>query len=287
MSMTTTTDHRHVDSDGLLRLDEQKSLGTYLADLWRVRDFILTLPASNAHAQHQRSVLGNLWLLLNPLMFAGVYLLVFGVLFGANREIHNYPGFLIVGLFTFLYTSRVANTGTRVVHNNAALIQSISFPRAAMPIATNLSELTTHIPALGAMIVLVALTGETPGVGWLLVVPALALQTIFNLGVALIVARLAFHFYDVSQFIPHVLRLWMYLSGVLYSVDFVSDRTTGVILTLFETNPMYIMVTLFRNALLDGAFVPAVWVAASIWAFGSVTVGLLFFKARELEYGSV
>jgi teichoic acid transport system permease protein len=264
-------------------------VGDYLAALWRRRDFILMVPLGRLRAQTHSTVLGGLWHLLNPLLFAAVYYFVFGIIFQGRDDIPNYAAFLVAGLFTFFFTQRVASTGARAITGNASLMGQVNFPRAALPLSATIAETISHMWSILALIAVVLLTGEPLSMTWLLIVPILLLQCAFNLGFAMVIARLAFHFRDIQQFLPYVLRMWLYLSGIFYTLEFVEQRLSGMrwLVTLFELNPAYAYASLTRAALLSdydvGGFEVVV---ATTWALGLVIGGFLFFRAREVEYAN-
>ncbi|MBW3620826.1 MAG: ABC transporter permease [Actinobacteria bacterium] len=271
------------------------SLRGYFADLWAHRDFLLTVPLGELRAQNQNSALGNAWHLLNPLLLAGVYYLVFGIILQASRGVDYYPAFLIIGIMTYSFVGKVVQAGARTVVSNLKLIQSIRFPRASLPLAATISETIAHGPALLTMFGLVWLTSLAeadlppigPSWGWLLVFPATALMAIFGLGLALITARATFHFRDVQQVLPYVLRIWMYLSGMFYPLSFVSERAGDRtwMVWLFQANPLWQFFRIFREALIEGRATPWVWGAATAWSVAVVVLGFLYFRANEAEYG--
>jgi teichoic acid transport system permease protein len=262
-------------------------LRAYLRDIWDRRDFVVTVPLGELRAQNQNTVLGSFWHLLNPLFLAGVYYLVFGVIFNAQRGIENYPAFLIIGIFIYTYTGKAATSGARTVVANVKLIQSINFPRSVLPIAAMLAEAYAQLPAVLTMLVLVWLTGGSPSLAWLLIVPALLVQSLFNLGLAFFAARLTFHFRDVQQLLPYLLRVWMYLSGLFYTAEFVLPRAGPTLTTVFKANPLYEYMTIARDALIGPGFDPAMWAAATAWAVVVFVAGFLFFRAYEAEYSLV
>lgn len=283
------------------RIGVTPSLREYLVQLWQQREFVATVSTGELRAQNQNTVLGNLWHLLNPLLLAGVYYLVFGVILGARGGIDYYPAFLIIGIMTYQYAGKVMQAGARTVVSNLKLIQSVRFPRATLPLASTLSETQAHIPALGVMMVLVVGTSPfaddpslpvlLPRPSWLLVIPAMALLVLFGMGLALVTARLTFHFRDVEHLLPYLLRLWMYLSGMFFPVSFVEERVGegSVLVTLFKANPLWEFFTMFRGALMGdavtgGPFDPAVWLAAAAWSVALCLLGFQYFRANEAEY---
>lgn len=263
-------------------------LGEYLRRFWARRDFILAVPIGQLRAQTQNTALGAGWHLLNPLFTAAIYYFVFGVLFGGDGRVENYPAFLVVGIFTFLYTNRSVMAGAKSVTSNLGLVSQINFPRLALPTAASVAETISHGVAILALLVMVPILGGSPAWTWLLVVPALILQATFNLGVAMVVARLAFQYRDIDNLLPHLLRFWMYTSGLFFTVDFVIDAVgaDNLIVTLFLSNPAYIHMSLMRDAFLGRSdALPAMWVGAVVWSLIAVIAGFWFFRAREVEYG--
>lgn len=260
----------------------------YLRRFWARRDFILAVPIGQLRAQTQNTAIGAGWHLLNPLFTAAIYYFVFGVLFGGAGRVENYPAFLVVGIFTFLYTNRTLMAGAKSVTSNLGLVSQINFPRLALPTAATVAETISHAVAVLALLVMVPILGAPPAWSWLLVVPALLLQATFNLGAAMIVARLAFQYRDMDNLLPHLLRFWMYTSGLFFTVDFVSDAigVDSPFVTLFRANPAYIHMSLMRDALLGRSDAsPEMWLGGVIWSVVTVVAGFWFFRAREVEYG--
>jgi teichoic acid transport system permease protein len=104
------------------------------------------------------------------------------------------------------------------------------------------------------MVVLAAIvlgTGEPLTWYWLLAIPALLLQTIFNIGVGMLVARLGAQVNDFSQLLPFLLRTWLYVSGVLFNISTLGIKTHRWIVVALQLNPAALYITLIRNALLQ------------------------------------
>lgn len=266
----------------LVKLGVRAPLRQYLPQIWAKRDFALTVSFGQLRAQNMNSVLGSLWHLLNPLLQAGVYYVIFGVLLGARGDADNYVAFLITGLFVFYFTQKAMTAGSRTVISNLPLIQSMSFPRAILPLSAVLTECIAQLPAIATMLALVLVTGEPLHVGWLLLVPAYVLQALFNLGVAFVTARLTFHFRDMEQLLPYVIRLWFYLSGIFFGAERVPE---GWLRTLFELNPLYVYITVTRQILLQEVSGTTTWLYAGLWALVALVGGFLYFRGHESEYG--
>ncbi len=226
----------------------------YITELWRRRHFILAFATARNIAMYTEAKLGQLWQVLTPLLNAGVYFLIFGLLLHINRGIPNYLAFLVTGVFVFNFTQRAFITTSSVVTESLPLIRALQFPRAALPLAYVVIELEQMVLAMAVLIVIVLASGEPITWYWLLVIPALLLQTIFNIGIGLFAARLGAQVNDFSQLLPFLMRTWLYLSGVLFSIQNLdlskSSSVPGWAVPLLESNPAAVYITLVRNSLL-------------------------------------
>jgi teichoic acid transport system permease protein len=272
----------------LQRVGARRTLREYLRDLWAWRDFVWALPTNELRSQNQDTVFGQLWHLLNPLMLAAVYYVVFGRILGIARggfqDPLEYVRFLVVGVLAFNLFRTTVRSGARIITKNRNLVQSISFPRVILPLSAVIEEGLSHIATLTAMWVVLLITGVVPTAHWLMVVPILFVQLLFNLGLTMIVGRVTFHFRDVSQMVPYVLRIWFYISGVIVPMEgrFVGNDTALFILQL---NPAYAFVEMSRDAFIHGQFVPSRWAVAGAWTLVLLVFGFWFFRRAESEYG--
>ena len=155
---------------------------------------------------------------LTPLLNSAVYYLVFGILFQANRGISHYIAYLVTGVFIFGFTERSIVVGSTVMRANIALIRALHFPRACLPLAYVMVEFQQLLLSMLVLFTIVLSTGEPLTWYWLLLAPVMVLQATFNMGAALIMARLGAGAQDVSQLVPFLTRIWRYFCGVMYSI---------------------------------------------------------------------
>jgi teichoic acid transport system permease protein len=245
----------------------------------------MAIPSAELQAQHRNTALGSLWHLLDPLFSVAIWWLLFGVILNVTRGVDNVVGFLAIGVFAFHFTMKAVKSGARAITSNEGLLRAISFPRAILPLSVVLAEFMALGYALSAMFIVVLLTGEEPAWTWLLIVPMVSIQFLFNAGLALFMARLADHFRDVVQILPYGLRVWGMISGVFYPVaNRLDDHPT--LFAIMKVNPAYLFMELPRRAILDNT-APTLgeWMTLAIWAVAMLIVGFLFFLGRENEYG--
>lgn len=270
---------------GLTSSTARQPVGAYVREIWRRRDFATALAAGKKSSQYRDTVLGRLWQVLGPILNAIVYYFIFGVLLQTSKGVENFPAFLIVGVFTFTFTQRVVTGGTRAIVSNRNLIRAIHFPRAVLPLAVIIEEFSQQVVSLGILAVIVLLTGEPITWMWLLVVPITILQTMFNTGLCLLVARWTAASRDVTQLIPFVIQTWRYLSGVMFSIPVFTADLAPWVETVLYLNPLTEYIELMRHALLTGYPAPPIlWVFATGWAVVSLVAGFVVFYRAEESY---
>ena len=309
---------------GLKLSGARPSLARYVAMLWQRRHFIVGYATARNVSMYTDAKLGQIWQVLTPLLNAGVYYLIFGLLFQAARGVQNYPAFLITGVFIFAFTERSIVTGSNVMRANLQLIRALYFPRASLPLAYVIVELQQMLVGMVVLIPIMLISGEYPSWYWLLIIPTVLLQTMFNTGAALIVARLGGSIADVSELIPFFLRITRYFCGVMYMVTTLPAVVPGWALKVLSLNPPAVFISLVRvafmrtyrvnspgnqpynaanchlfhvpptgqkpNAALQ-AYCHAVvtnndlWIAAVGWGVAFFVIGIIFFWLAENKYG--
>jgi teichoic acid transport system permease protein len=307
---------------GLKLSGARPSLWSYLATLWRRRYFIWGYATARSVSMYTEARLGQLWQVLTPLLNAGVYYLIFGLLFQAQRGVQHYPAFLLAGVFVFAFTERSIVTGSNVMRANLSLIRALHFPRASLPLAYVLVELQQMLVGFVVLIPVILVSGEPLTWYWFLLIPAVLLQSIFNIGAALIVARLGGSMQDVSELIPFFLRISRYFCGVMYMITILPATVPQWGLKVLSLNPPAVFISLVRVALMKSyrtdapgtqpsnptkcayfrttagklhpelqAYCHAVvtnndlWIAALGWGIVFFLIGIVFFWQAESKYG--
>ena len=239
---------------GLRPSAARPSVPAYLRQLWRRWSFIMAFATARNIAMYTEARLGQLWQVLTPLLNVAVYWLIFGIILNTSKGIPDFISFLVVGVFVFNYTQRAFISTSTVISDSLPLIRALQFPRAALPLAYVIIELQQMFLSMAVLVVIILVKGEPLTWYWLLAIPALLLQTLFNVGVGLFVARLGSTVNDFSQLLPFLLRTWMYMSGVLFSVLTLSQSSFGKahpeLVAVLQVNPAAIYITLMRNSLL-------------------------------------
>lgn len=277
------------EQHGLRPAGARPSLAHYTRQLWGYRHFIASYADARLAASFSTARLGRLWQVLTPLVNAAVYYLVFGVVLNTRDAVPNFIAYLCTGLFVFTFTQTAVLTGMQSISGQLGLVRALQFPRACLPIATTLTHLQSVVVAMVVLLGIVVATGDPVTPHWLYLVPALLLQSVFNTGLALAVARLGASVTDLRQLMPYVMRTWMYASGVFYTVEVFAEHLPPTVATAVQMNPMLVYIELARDALLAkpplSAPIADRWLLGGGWALLALVVGYLYFWRGEPEYG--
>jgi ABC-type polysaccharide/polyol phosphate export permease len=225
-------------------------------------------------------VFGQIWLVLNPLLLAGVYFVLVDIL----RHGHRPPGFLahLVGaVFAYYFVSDVVRRSIRSVTSGGRLILNTSFPRTLLP----LSAVVTGVKRFGPMMLIyipIHLLSHRPiGATLLWLVPIFLLMTVLACGLAMIVSAAQVYFRDLKNFLPYALRIWLYVSPVLYT----AAQMPHPYRFMLWANPLGPLLAGWSNVLDHGiAPTPHQMIAGAIWAIGLFVAGAVFFISREREF---
>jgi ABC-2 type transport system permease protein len=264
---------------------------SYASQLFATRELLGNLVQREVKGKYRRTVLGQLWSLLNPIATMLVYTIVFSVIFRARPAVGDpsgldiYPLWLMCGLLTWTYFTRVVTGGLSSIVSNAGLIKKVYFPRMQLPFAVTLSTGFTWAIELGLLVVALWIFGGFP-IPWIpLLILAMALLALFATGLAMLLSILNVHFRDTQHLTAIVIQMWFYLSPVIYPISLVEDaaRDHGDwILTLYRLNPMERFIAVFRSLLYDNAW-PLLddALVCVAWAVGTFVVGYLVFVRNE------
>ncbi len=264
-----------------------------LDELSNARELMVNLTLRELRGKYKRSVLGWAWSLLNPLVTMAVFTVVFLVFLGVDVPLGRPSGmeifafFLLCGLLPWNFLSNGVNGGMTALLNNATLIKKVYFPREVLVAANVASWLVSLVIELGVLAVALMVAGNFV-VPWIpAVVVLVALQSVFVVGIGLLLSVLNVYFRDVQHLMAILLQFWFYSTPIVYPLDVVplTVELFGADLpvrALYQLNPMVGFVEAYRDLLYDLSLPPlgdvAYLVLASAVALG---LGLAVFNRLE------
>ncbi len=236
------------------------SLWAGFKSLYARRETIRFLVSSNLQAGHRDKVLGHLWSLLDPLFFAAVYFVVFGLLFGQTSRGHggSFLIYLVIGVFAWRFMDGSVMQASACIRGRRGLIHEINFPKAVFPISICLSRLYDFLWGQIALLLILLLTGTAFSLHALWVPLVIFLQLLFITGLAFIVAYLGAFFADTVNVVTVGMRLWFYSSPLFYYVEDIVGPDGNVIhkgliperyQAIFMLNPVACFFELYRDCL--------------------------------------
>ena len=275
-----------VDGSGFTRVGRRPGFWAYLKQVWDFRHFILFDSKSRIAGESSDDSLGRTWMVLNPILQGAAYFLVFGIMLNTSRGIENFIAYLIIGVFMYRFTATTIVAGSKAISGNHALVTAFNFPRMTLPIAINVREMMRHTTTYITMFALILLVPPLEPITWkwLIFIPIVALQFLFNLGLSFILARIVADWNDFTHIIAFGTRIWMYLSAVFYSTDRFADLP--IVLNLMHANPLFNVLDMTRDVILYDTFPePIRWLVLGSWTVGVLVIGTIMFWQGEEKYG--
>ena len=255
----------------------------YFRELWRRRAFAAEMSRATMRGEKTSTFFGQAWLVLNPLLLAAVYYLLITIL----RGHHDPQAFvhLTLALFAFQMVSSAINTGTTSVVSSGKLLINTAFPRLLIPLSAVRTAVFRFLPTVPVYLFfhVIFLTGVWSPTMFLSLY-FLGAMVVFGAGLAAFFATVQVYFRDTSSFLPYFIRIWMYLSPVLWMPENIAHFSKTIV-TLIQLNPMYAMLGGYTEAIQESKVPDAgLFVSSGLWALAVAAIGFVFFISRERDF---
>jgi ABC-type polysaccharide/polyol phosphate export permease len=243
-----------------------------LARFWPV---VQNMVVQELRVRYQRSILGFLWTLLNPLLMLATLCVVFSHLV---KTVANYPLFLLAGMVPWSLLSVSLNDSALCIIANEGLIRKIYVPKLIFPLSRVLISLVTFVFSLGAMLLVLWPLGARPSLPFFALPLVVGLFATFTLGLSLVVATANTFYRDCGHLISVFLQAWYFVTPILYPVTDFPESLRW----LFRLNPAYYFIEMFHVVLVFGRWPGMGLLAtAAVIATVSLGVGYAVFKSQE------
>lgn len=235
--------------------------------VWRRREILGTLVERDLRVRYSRSLLGYVWTVLDPLLMASVYFVVFTFVFDAGKRVADTPYFLYLlsGLLGWQWFTGSVNDTAKSLIQEARLVRSTNLPREVWVIRCVIAkgvEYLLSLPVLIGFTIFYVIRGQAH-LDWELVLfpLGLVLQFVLLVGLGLLLAPITVLATDMQRVVRIVLRFMFYLSPVLYGSHAVPDQLQ----TVLRFNPLNGILSLYRAGLFERSVSwPAVGVSAVV-----------------------
>lgn len=251
----------------------------WIKKITEYRDLVFFLVRTDIVQNYKQTIIGPLWAVIQPLILMVVFTFIFGKVSEINIGTNNiaYPIFVYSGMlpWNLMRTTVLRSSNALVANRN--LVQRVYFPREFLVLVQLLSALFDFLIAFCIFIVLMLVFDAPFQTQMPLVIFMIFGISIMSIGIGFFLSALNARFRDVTQGIPYVIQVWMYISPVIYPPDFI----TGPLTFVNYINPMTGYLEATRGILLGTPFETV----NLIYSFGLTlvvfTLGWLYFHHEE------
>lgn len=257
-----------------------------LKELWQYRDLVFLFVKRNYTTRYKQTILGPLWLILNPLITVALYALVFGSLAGLSTDGSPQFAFYLCSNAIWSYFSTCITNTANTFTNNASVMGKVYFPRLVMPVSaviTGILDLFIQLVMLAVVLIVYTAKGTPFNIGGVIAISPLIIMQValLGLGCGIIVAACTTKYRDLAVLVSFGVQLWMYASPVVYTTTTVPERFRNI----YMCNPMAPIISSWRYAILGiGEFPVAFWGISWIVTAAVLILGVLLFSRIEKTF---
>lgn len=258
-----------------------------LREVFRYRNLIWLFTKRSLTVSYKQTILGPLWLFINPILTSIVQLVVFGNI--AQLSTEGVPQFLfyLTGNTIWNYFSSCVTTNASTFVNNSQLFGKVYFPRLTVPISNVLSAVILFgIQML--LVVLLVVFYMIRGMlspnwwAWLLLPVILAVLGIMGMAFGIIISSVTTKYRDLSVLVGFGMQLWMYATAVVYPLSSIGQ---GWLRNVLLANPVTACVELFRYAILGaGTLMPGHLAISAGVTLVAALAGIVIFNRTERTF---
>lgn len=272
--------HTHISS-------KHRMLDLNLKEVWRYRDLILLFTKRTFTLTYKQTVLGPVWIFLNPLISSFIYAFVFGGIAGIGTDGVPQILFYLSSNAIWIYFSGCVTKNAGTFTANANVFGKVYFPRLTIPVSNVLASIVQF--GVQMILVLVFLTYylfteqvDPNWAAWLLIPVVLLHLGLLGLGCGIIISSLTTKYRDLSILVGFGVQLWMYATPIVYPMSQLGD---GWMKTILQINPVTAPVEVFRYAILgQGTIMPEYLVISGVISILVVAVGIVIFNKVEKTF---
>lgn len=249
-----------------------------IQEIKRYKYLILQLIRRDILARYKRSFLGVAWTMLNPLGMMIILSVVFSQLFSS---VQSYPAYLLSGLIAWNFFAQGTNAAMSGLVWGGGLIQRIYIPRTSFGVSAIGTALVNLVLSIVPLIFVMLVSRTNIHLSILYLPVSIIVLACFSLGIGLILSTMAVYFPDVTEMYQIILLAWMYLTPIIYPESILPANLH----VIFDLNPMYYLIRLFRLPLLEGR-IPTFteFLPAAIFGFLALIIGWIFFTSKADDF---
>ncbi|MDP3798981.1 MAG: ABC transporter permease [Polaromonas sp.] len=252
--------------------------------LWAYRGFIVGSVKREFQSKYRNSLLGAAWTVLNPLAMIVVYTVIFAQVMRAKLPgvdtTFAYSIYLCAGLLTWGLFAEITSRAQNMFLEHANLIKKLSFPRLCLPVTVLANALLNFGIVFGLFSAFLVVSGNFPGWAYVALLPLLAIQVLFAIGLGISLGVLNVFFRDVGQFFGIFIQFWFWLTPIVYPANTLPESVRPWL----ALNPMASLTAAYQTVLVMGQWPQwnTLW-PTTLLAFLLCALGFRLFRKRSGE----
>lgn len=253
--------------------------------VWHFRGFVLGSVRRDYQLRYRGTMLGIAWTVLQPLAMILVYTVVFSQVMKAKLQgvegDFAYSIYLCAGVVTWGLFAEIIQRSQSVFLDNANLLKKLSFPRLTLPVIVVATALLNFSIVFGLFLVFLLLTGNFPGMAILAIIPLLAVQVLFAVGLGITFGVLNVFFRDAGQISGLLLQFWFWATPIAYP----SSILPAWLKPWMNLNPMYHLMRGYQNVFVAGKTPD--WQSLALLALFSIALALYAVNLFRRHAGEI
>lgn len=218
---------------------------------WNFVNLVLQKAKAGLRAEASRGYLGVLWWVIEPVMYMGIFYIVFAHLFHRGDE--NYIMFLLTGLIVWKWFHATVTTGSNSLIANAGLMNQVYLPKIVFPLTAIAINTFKFLIILILFLTFLQFTPTKPSLTWALLPFLILTQLLLIVSVVSLLAAVMPFFPDLKVILDNIMMMLLFLSGIFFDIAGLPVSIQGYL----YLNPMATLITMYRKLLLEG--VPPDW----------------------------
>lgn len=256
-----------------------------LKEVWNFKGLLFYLVMRDLKVRFQQTVIGVLWIVLQPLIQMIIFFVIFGLLVRVPTDGIPYPVFYLSGYIVWQLFLQIVNSSAYSLLGNIGIITKIYFPRLTLPLSTTIGAFIDFVISFVVLLVFLLANHYVISARYL-VLPFLVLLTmVFALGVGLLFGALMVVFRDTKNLLAFILQIWMFLSPIMYPISIVPEKFR----VLLYFNPLTGFIDAFRWVFLGTSSFPSLTYLAvsAVVAIILLVIGMISFRSMENRIADV
>ncbi len=221
----------------------------FIRSIGRNRQVIFELTKREFQSSYIQNLLGLTWAVVEPLVMMLIFWVVFGLGMRSGLELDiPFVVYLITGLVLFLFFNETVIQSAALMKQYSFLVKRVNFDLSLLPLIKILSKSILHLLVIAAMVPILLLNGIIPSLFWIQIIYYLFAASMLMLGVSWMISSIYLFIPDIQNLVKIIMRVLMYLTPIFWVLEIFPAKYHWI----FKLNPLYYLVTGYRDSLVYG-----------------------------------